>query len=135
MTMSFRSWLICWKWRRKGPSDTKQRQIQYLRHCESNVYRQVFMRMPGWQLAEIHFCKWILPLLFYNKVCDMSTYLNKNITYVRRDNFTTPDWSKISLTLKLPLTNSKDSIEPNVQILLISFSIESLKISFLHLFE
>lgn len=51
----------------------------------------------------------------------MTTYLNKNIRYVRRDNFTTPDWSEISLTLKLPLTNSKDSIEPQVQIVLISF--------------
>lgn len=51
----------------------------------------------------------------------MTTYLNKNIRYVRRDNFTTPDWSEISLTLKLPLTNSKDSIELQVQIVLISF--------------
>lgn len=51
----------------------------------------------------------------------MTTYLNKNIRYVRRDNFTTPDWSEISLTLKLPLTNSKDSIEPQLQIVLISF--------------
>lgn len=65
----------------------------------------------------------------------MSTYLNKNIKLVRRDNLTTPDWSEISLTLKLPLTNSKDSIEPKVQIVLISFSIESLKISFLLLFK
>lgn len=65
----------------------------------------------------------------------MTTYLNKNIKYVRTDNFTTPDWSEISLTLKLPLTNSKDSIEPKVHIVLISFSIESLKISFLLLFE
>lgn len=55
----------------------------------------------------------------------MTTYLNENIKYVKRDNFTTPDWSEISLTLKLPLTNSKDFIEPQVQIVLISFSIES----------
>lgn len=41
----------------------------------------------------------------------MIIYFNKNIRYVRRDNFIMLDWSEISLILKFLLMNLKDFIE------------------------
>lgn len=41
----------------------------------------------------------------------MIIYFNKNIRYVKWDNFIMLDWSEISLILKFLLMNLKDFIE------------------------
>lgn len=57
-------WPINWRmsWSRV------ERSAEGRRPSEDYGDRKAFIRVPGWQLAEISFCKCILPFMFWNKI-------------------------------------------------------------------